>query len=124
MIQGARNAHKGWTDPPGSRHTHVKVTFDRTGYEEIAPARAIRVAAHVTPSVDEPITIETQRFDPVERWQFYRINHVRAINGLVEIRFLPPHIGRWRAWVSYDGTKTASPATGGPAQALVAETLQ
>jgi hypothetical protein len=104
--------------------THVKVTFDGTGYEEIAPARAIRVAAHVTPRVDGPVTIEIQRFDPVERWQFYRVYHVQAINGLAEVGFLPPHIGRWRAWVSYNGTRTASPATGGPAQALVAESLQ
>jgi hypothetical protein len=101
--------------------THVHVTFDSARYEQIAPARAIRVATHVTPSVDGPITIEIQRFDPVQRWQFYRAYHVRAIQGLAEIAFVPPHIGRWRAWVSYDGTKTASPATGGPAQALVGQ---
>ena len=104
--------------------THVTVTFDGTGYEELPPSRAILVAAHVTPGVDGPVTIEIQRFDPVARWQFYRVYHVQATNGLAEVRFLPPHIGRWRAWVSYDGTKTASPATGGPAQALVAESLQ
>lgn len=104
--------------------THVSVTFDGTGYEEIAPGRTIRVDARLTPAVDGPVTIELQRFEPVERWQFYRTYHVHAVNGLAEIQFLPPHIGRWRAWVSYDGTRTASPATGGPAQALVAEPLQ
>lgn len=103
--------------------THVNVTFDGAGYEQIAPGRAIRVAAHVTPAVDGPVTITIERFDPVARWQYYRTYHLRAVNGVAGISFLPPHIGRWRAFVSYDGTRTASPATGGPAQALVAEPL-
>jgi hypothetical protein len=106
--------------------THVDVTFDGTKYEEIPPGRAIRVDARVSPAVDGPITIEIERFDPIARWQFHRIYHLNAVNGLAEIRFLPPHIGRWRAWADYQGTSTSAPATGrsqGPAQALVAEPL-
>lgn len=104
--------------------THVSVTFDGTGYEEIAPGRAILVSAHIIPMVDGPVTIEIERFDPTAGWQYYRDYHLHARNGLAEIRFLPAHLGRWRARVSYDGTDTASPATGGPAEALVAEPLQ
>jgi hypothetical protein len=103
--------------------THVNVTFDGNGYEEVAPGRMIEIAAQVTPVVDGPVTIEIDSFDPVERWQFYRVYHVRAVNGLAQISFRPPHIGRWRASVSYDGTSTASPATSGVAQALVAGPL-
>lgn len=106
--------------------THVDVTFDATKYEEIAPGRVIRVDAHVSPAVDGPVTIEIERFDPVARWQFYRTYHLNAVNGLAEVGFLPPHIGRWRAWADYEGTSTSAPATGrlqGPAQALVAEPL-
>ena len=56
-----------------------------------------RVAAHVTPAVNGPVTIEIDRFDPVEQWQFYRVYHVQAVHGVARIRFLPPDIGRWRA---------------------------
>ena len=103
--------------------THVNIRFDGHGSVTIAPGAAIRVAAHVTPAVNGPVTIEIDRFDPVEQWQFYRVYHVQAVRGVARIRFLPPDIGRWRALVSYNGTRTASPATGGPAQALVARPL-
>lgn len=103
--------------------THVNVRFDNTGYEEIAPGRVTRITANVTPAVDGPVTVRVDAFDPVERWQFYRYYHATAVNGVAQILFLPPHIGRWRATVSYDGTSTASPATGGVAEILVASPL-
>ena len=95
--------------------THVNVTFDGARNKQ---------AAHVTPAVDGPVTISLEYFDPVYRWQYSHTFHLRAVHGLAAVSFVPAHLGRWRAFVSYDGTKTASPATGGPAQILVAGPLK
>lgn len=103
--------------------THVNVTFDGRGYEHVSPHTVTRLAAHVTPAVDGPVTIQVQYFDPVARWQYYRTYHGQAVHGVAEMPFIPPFVGRWRASVSYDGTKTASPATSGVAQILVAGPL-
>jgi hypothetical protein len=103
--------------------THVNVTFDGTGYEQVLPGGVTQLAAHVTPAVTGPVTFEVDSFDPVQRWQFYRYYHVQAVNGLAQIAFIPPHVGRWRASVSFDGTRSASPATSGVAQILVAGPL-
>jgi hypothetical protein len=104
--------------------THVNVTFDGSRNETVAPGRVTRLAAHVTPAVDGPVTISLEYFDPVYHWQYKRTYHLRAVHGLASVSFLPAELGRWRAFVSYDGTKTASPATGGPAQILVAGPLK
>jgi hypothetical protein len=104
--------------------THVKVTADGRGFEQVAPGAAVRLAATVTPAVDGPVTMEVDSFDPVEGWLYDRTYHLTAIGGVAAISFVPPHVGRWRAAVSYDGTRTASPATSGTAQALVAGPLQ
>ena len=104
--------------------THVNVTFDGTRYEQVSPGRVTHLIANVTPAVNGPVTIEVQAFDPVERWQFYRNFHANAVNGVATIPFLPPHVGYWRAFVSFDGTRTASPATGDVSQILVAGPLR
>jgi hypothetical protein len=103
--------------------THVNVRFDGTRYEQVPPGRTVRLIANVTPAVDGPVTFEVQSFDPVERWQFYRDIHAQAVNGVASIPFVAPHVGRWRAFVSFDGTRTASPATGDVSQILVAGPL-
>jgi hypothetical protein len=104
--------------------THVGVTFDGKLHDEVGPGAATHLAAHVTPAVDGPVTLTVERFDPVYHWQYNRTYHLHAVNGLAQVSFVPPHVGRWRAFVSYDGTKTASPATGGPANVLVAGPLK
>lgn len=104
--------------------THVHVFFDNTGYEVIPPGTTTRISAVVTPATNGPVTIEVDSFDPVERWQFYRNYNVQAVNGVATLPFLPPHVGRWRATVSYNGTKSAAPATSGYANLLVAGPLQ
>jgi hypothetical protein len=101
----------------------VSVSFDGTGYEQVTPGRTTRLQARVSPAVDGPVTFEVDSFDPVERWQFYRTIHAQAVHGVASISFRAPHLGRWRATVAYDGTKTASPATSGFAQILVAGPL-
>ena len=103
--------------------THVGVGINGARHATVGPGSTMRVTAQVSPAVNGPVTIEIDRFDPVEHWQFYRYYHVTAVNGLASMSFVAPQIGRWRATVSFDGTKTAAPATSGFAQALVAGPL-
>ena len=93
--------------------THAKVTLNGHRYTEVLPGRAVHIGAQVTPAVGGPVTITVEYFDPVERWQFHRSYHMHAVHGLASAVFVPPHVGRWRATVSFDGTKTASPCTSG-----------
>jgi hypothetical protein len=104
--------------------THIHTTIDGTGYEQVTPGQAVRIDARITPAVDGPVTIQVQFFDPVERWQFHHTYHLQAVNGLAEIPFVAPHLGRWRASAVFNGTRTASPATSGTAQILVAGPLR
>jgi hypothetical protein len=103
--------------------THVRVSFDGFGYEQISPGASTRVTATVSPAVDGPVTFELEYFDPVERWQFRGYYHAEAINGVAVLPFTPPEVGRWRATVVYGGTRSAAPATSGWANLLVAAPL-
>jgi hypothetical protein len=103
--------------------THVRISFDGSGYEQINPGASTRVTATVSPAVDGPVTFELEYFDPVDRWQFRGNYHAEAVNGVAVLPFTPPHTGRWRATVVYNGTHTAAPATSGWANLLVAGPL-
>jgi hypothetical protein len=104
--------------------THLNVTIDGTRFAQVPPGTAIRISAKVAPAVDGPVTFEVDSFDPVQGWQFYRYYHVQAAAGVARMPFVAPHIGRWRATATFDGTRTASPASAGFSQALVAGPLQ
>jgi hypothetical protein len=103
--------------------THVRVSFDGSGYEQISPGASTRVTAVVSPAVDGPVLFELEYFDPVERWQFRGYYHAEAVHGVAVLPFTPPHEGRWRATVVYNGTHAAAPATSGWANLLVAGPL-
>jgi hypothetical protein len=103
--------------------THAHVAFDGFGYQTLAPGASTRVTATISPAVSGPVTIELEYFDPVERWQFRGLYHVQAVNGVAVLPFTPPKLGRWRATVSYNGTRSAAPATSGWANLLVAGPL-
>jgi hypothetical protein len=103
--------------------THVRISFDGFGYEQIRPGASTRVTATVSPAVDGPVTFELEYFDPVERWQFRGYYHAEAVNGMAVLPFTPPRVGRWRATVVYGGTHSAAPATSGWANLLVAGPL-
>jgi hypothetical protein len=103
--------------------THVRISFDGSGYEQISPGASTRVTATVSPAVDGPVTFELEYFDPVERWQFRGYYHAEAVNGVAVLPFTPPAVGRWRATVDYQGTHSAAPATSGWANLLVAAPL-
>ncbi|MHB8692943.1 MAG: hypothetical protein ACYDHH_17035 [Solirubrobacteraceae bacterium] len=103
--------------------THVRISFDGFGYEQIKPHAQTRVTARLTPAVSGPVTIELQYFDPVERWQFRGDFNVRATGGVAVLPFTPPSVGRWRATAQFNGTRTASPSASGFANLLVAGPL-
>jgi hypothetical protein len=103
--------------------THVQISFDGFGYEQISPGASTRVTATVSPNVDGPVTFELEYFDPVERWQFRGYYHAQAVNGVAVLPFTPPEVGRWRATVVYNGTRSAAPAMSGWANLLVAGPL-
>jgi hypothetical protein len=103
--------------------THVQISFDGFGYEQISPGASTRVTATVSPAVDGPVTFELEYFDPVERWQFRGYYHAEAVNGVAVLPFTPPEVGRWRATVVYHGTHSAAAATSGWANLLVAGPL-
>ncbi|HEX3802051.1 MAG TPA: hypothetical protein VHV75_04350, partial [Solirubrobacteraceae bacterium] len=75
------------------------------------------------PAVDGPVSFELEYFDPVDRWQFRGYYHTEAVDGVAVLPFTPPHEGRWRATVVYNGTHAAAPATSGWANLLVAGPL-
>ena len=102
----------------------MSVAIDGTHYAQVPPGASIQITANVMPAVDGPVTIEVDSFDPVQGWQFYRFYHVQAVGGVARMPFVAPHVGRWRATASFDGTSTASPATTGFLYALVAGPLQ
>ena len=104
--------------------THIHTAIDARGFTQLAPGAVARIDATVTPAVTGPVTIEVDSFDPVQRWQFHHAYHVEAINGVAEVRFIAPFVGRWRAESTFNGTRAASPATSGTAQMLVAGPLQ
>ena len=104
--------------------THVRVSFDGFGYEQISPGASTRVTATVSPGVAGPVTFELEYFDPVQRWQFRGYYHATAVNGVAVLPFTPPAVGRWRATVVYGGTRSAAPATSGWANLLVAAPLR
>lgn len=124
VVQAIAYSHGRFTLVRQSRLiTHVNVTFDGAANETVMPGAATHVAAHITPAIDGPVTITVESFDPVYHWQYNRTLHLHAVKGLAQALFVAPHVGRWRAFVSFDGTKTASPANGGPANMLVAGPL-
>lgn len=103
--------------------THVHISFDGSGYEQISPGASTRVTATVSPTVDGPVTFELEYFDPVQRWQFRGYHRAEAVHGVAVLPFTPPRTGRWRATVVYNGTHSAAPATSGWANLLVAGPL-
>ena len=111
--------------------THVRVSFDGSGYEQISPGASTRVTATVSPAVDGPVTFELEYFDPVQRWQFRGYYHADAVNGVAVLPFTPPAAGRWRATVVYQrhpqrGTgdeRLGQPAGRRPAHSVTLRTI-
>lgn len=104
--------------------THIHTTIDGVDSTQLSPGAAARIDATVSPAVTGPVTIEIDYFDPVGHWQFHHRYQVEAVNGHAGVSFIAPHVGRWRAESTFNGTRTASPAFSTSAQMLVAGPLQ
>lgn len=82
-----------------------------------APGRSVSLSVFVSPApfVNGRAVMTVQRFDPLEGWQFLRRYRVRVRSGRASVAFRPPSVGRYRAFTSYRGSRTASPAETGRA---------
>jgi hypothetical protein len=102
--------------------TRTTATIDGTGNATSTPGRWVSLGALVTPSaaVGGPITLQIDRFDPIEGWQFVRLFHVRVgSGGGVSVTWRPPTLGRWRLRATFEGSRSASPSRSGYAYLVV-----
>jgi hypothetical protein len=75
--------------------------------------RTVTLSAHVATSAGS-VTIEIDRFDPLQGWVFSKLFRVSAgSSGSASLSWQPPSEGRWRARASFLGTRTASPSQSG-----------
>jgi hypothetical protein len=94
----------------------IKVQGSRTA--QAAPGTSVNVAVSTSPSVNGPVTITVERFDPLSGWRFFRRYHAHGA-----ITFTPPAVGKYRFSGSFDGTRGAAASTTGFARLTVAGPL-
>jgi hypothetical protein len=84
--------------------TATRISFAAT---KASPRQGTGIDVKVTPAASGPASVTIERFDPVFGWQFYQ--HVRAevSEGSASVSFAPPAVGRFRAEVSYEGSRVA-----------------
>jgi hypothetical protein len=102
--------------------TKTTATIDGTVKATSTPGRSVSLGALVTPSaaVGGPITLQLDRFDPIEGWQFVRLFHVRVgSGGEASVSWMPPTLGRWRLRATFEGSRSASPSRSGYAYLAV-----
>jgi hypothetical protein len=102
--------------------TKTTATIDGAGNATSTPGRSVSLEAAVTPSaaVGGPITLQLDRFDPIEGWQFVRLFHVRVgSDGGASVSWKPPTFGRWRLRATFEGSRSASPSRSGYAYLVV-----
>jgi hypothetical protein len=89
------------------------------GVRNASARQPLSIAVKVSPAASGPATVEIERFDPVFGWQFYAREQAFVSGGAGGVPFTPPAVGRWRAKVSYEGSRTASPSGTGFSYLLV-----
>lgn len=65
--------------------------------------------------------ITVERRDPIAGWQFLRRFHRTVSDGQARVTFLPPSVGRYRAFGEYLGSRSAAPATADKVAKLVVQ---
>jgi hypothetical protein len=103
--------------------TRTVALIDGTRFVQVTPGMPLALTAALSPSVDGPVTLEVQRFDPLSGWQYVTTLRLRSVAGTAGASYTPPAPGRWRVVAAFTGTRTASPSESGFAQALVAGPL-
>jgi hypothetical protein len=87
----------------------------------ISAGSSIALSLVVSPAVTGRATMLVERFDPIAGWLFDARFRPRVSGGGATVSFRPPRIGRWRVTAAFDGTRIASPSTGGTATFRVTE---
>jgi hypothetical protein len=85
------------------------------------PGGGVQLSVRVTPAVNGRATLLVERFDPLAGWLFDARFHPSVRAGLAVVAFRPPRVGRWRVSGEFDGTRIASPSSGGTASFRVEE---
>jgi hypothetical protein len=98
--------------------TTSKIQVEGKRVTQVAPGRTVGVSVVTSPSVDGPVTITVERFDPLSGWQFLHRYHSRG-----SLSFTPPAVGKYRFRGSFDGTRGAAPSETGYARLTVAGPL-
>ncbi|HEX2084059.1 MAG TPA: hypothetical protein VHF89_00110 [Solirubrobacteraceae bacterium] len=104
--------------------TRTRMLVEGSRRATIAPGSTASLTARVAPGAEGPVTMDVERFDPVEGWQFARRFRVRASGGTATVAFRPPAVGRWRVRARFLGTRGASPSQSGLAYLYVQGPLQ
>lgn len=85
------------------------------------PGHTVQLGVQVSPSGYGAATVFIQHLDPLEGWLAYRQRTITVRNGFGSWGWLPPSVGRWRAWTVYAGTSQLAPSSSNLAYLLVAK---
>jgi hypothetical protein len=85
--------------------TATSISF---GSSKATPGQGVGIDVKVKPAASGPADVTIERFDPVFGWQFYEHVQTEVSAGLAQIPFAPPAVGRFRAEVTYEGSRTAN----------------
>lgn len=99
--------------------TSSRVSFNGRRSTTVSPGSAVRLALGVRPAVTGPGSILVERFDPIDGWQFLRKYRMSISNGSATTSFVPPSVGRYRAYGKFAGTRIAAKSDSGVARLRV-----
>lgn len=85
--------------------TATSISF---GSSSATPGQGVGIDVEVKPAASGPASVTVQRFDPVFGWQFYQHVQAEVSEGSAQIPFVPPAVGRFRADVTYEGSRVAN----------------
>src|SRR5262249_40292482 len=90
----------------------ITVTTLAFSSQQVGAGGGVTISVHVA-TAGGPVSVEIDRFDPLQGWVFARLLHVAVGPGGAAIGWTPPVAGRWRARASFAGTAAASPSSSG-----------
>ena len=104
--------------------TRARMTVGGARRRTLSPGETALLQLRVTPPVGGRATLVVERYDPIEGWLYFATYHPAVGAAGAGVAFRPPFVGRWRVTGEYDGTRTASPSSGGTARFDVDEPLE
>ena len=88
--------------------TTANIRFNGRKNAVIRPGSSTALAIRVRPNVSGRATMVVERFDPIDGWQFQRRFAVQVSSGIGKVTYRPPSVGRYRAYGTFRGSKTAA----------------